>query len=104
LLTPQANQPWRYQQVAVEDAGIDHAVAARRAGFEDDGALLGERLEMVLGGIWRGETEGAGNFHARRWRAEHFQRAFDEVENFLLTWREFHGRPPLKTNDCIFVQ
>jgi hypothetical protein len=28
----------------------------------------------------------------RRRRAEHFQRALDEVENFLLTWGEFHGR------------
>ena len=71
---------------------LDQPDAACRTGFEDDGAFLGERLEVIFRRIGRSEAEGAGNFHARRRRPEHLERAADEIENFLLTWREFHGR------------
>ena len=52
------------------------------------GALLGERLEVILGGVRRGETEGVGNLRPRWRRTEHFEGALDEIEDFLLTRRE----------------
>jgi hypothetical protein len=50
---------------------LDQADAARRTGFEGDGTLFGQRLEVILGGIGRSEAEGAGNLRPRRRRAEH---------------------------------
>ena len=68
---------------------FDQPDAARRSRFEHDDALPGKRLEMLLGGIVRGKTEGAGNFGPCWRRAEKFQRIADEVEYFLLAQRYF---------------
>jgi hypothetical protein len=70
---------------------LDQPDAARRARLEVDDALPGERLEVVFRRVRRGEAEGGGDFHPRRRRAEHLDGVPDEIENFLLTWREFHG-------------
>ena len=72
---------------------LDEADAPRRTGFEHDGAFLGERLEVLLGGVVRGEAERAGDFRPRRRRAKDFQRIPNEIENFPLARRQFfhHG-------------
>jgi len=83
---------------------LDQTDTARRTRLQVDGALLGQGFQVIFGGIGRSEAESAGDFRPRRRRAEHLDGVLDEVENFLLTWREFHGFAPRKIFDCIFVQ
>jgi hypothetical protein len=59
--------------------------------LEGDRTLFHQRLEMVLGGVGRGKTEGAGDLGARRRHAEDFQAVADEVENLPLAGGQVVG-------------
>ena len=71
---------------------LNQANATCRTRLEHNRPFLGQRPQMLFRCIGGSKAEGRRNFHASRRCAEHFQRIFDEIENFLLAWRQFHDR------------
>ena len=80
---PAARRIQRAQGVGLQ------ADAARGAAHQFDGALARQRLQMLFGRIGRLEAQFGGDFGARRRRAGALDRALHQVQNLLLTRREF---------------
>ena len=62
---------------------------ARGAADQFNGALAGQRLQMLLGRVGRFESELGGNFSAGGWRPGAGNGALDKIEDLLLAISQF---------------